>query len=134
MVLHDIRGRFGKLRRVAAPEPARIKDLAAASDAVTEIHAGNGVPGIAFKVVLLAVFDLDEIVPCAGEQRVAARATGQPRGAALPYVLRTFNLQFALISHYGERKCVASKYGVKASSASLERRRRCTETRPSLKW
>jgi hypothetical protein len=99
----------GKLRRVAAPESARIKDLAAASDAVTEIHAGYGVAGTAFKVALLAVFGLDEIVPGADEQRLAARAVGQTRGAALPYVLRTFNLEFALISHYGERKCVASK-------------------------
>jgi hypothetical protein len=40
-----------------------------------------------FKVVLLAVFSLDEIVPGAAEQRVVARAAGQPRGAALPYVL-----------------------------------------------
>jgi hypothetical protein len=134
VILHDIRGRFGKLRRVAAPEPARIKDLAAASDAITEIHAGNGVTGIAFKVVLLAVFDLDEIFPGAIEQRVAARATRQPRAGSLPYVLRTFNLEFALISHDGERKCVASKYGVRASLASLGRRRCCTETRPSLKW
>jgi hypothetical protein len=125
VVLHDIRGRFGKLRRVGAPESARIKDLAAASDAVTEIHAGYGVARTAFKVVLLAAFGLDEIVP---------GATEQPRGAALAYVLRTFNLEFALISHYGERKCVASKYGVRASLASLGRRRRCTEIRPSLRW
>jgi hypothetical protein len=78
VVLHDIRGRFGKLRRVAAPESARIKDLAAASDASTEIHAAYFVAGTAFKVVLLAVFGLDEIFPSATEQRVAATAVGQP--------------------------------------------------------
>jgi hypothetical protein len=55
-----IRGRAGKLRCVAAPESSRIKDLAAASDAVAEIHAGYYVvAGTAFKVVLLAVFGLD---------------------------------------------------------------------------
>jgi hypothetical protein len=99
VVLHDIRGRFRKLRRVTAPASARIKDLAAASDAVAEIHASYVVAGNAFKVVLLAVSCLDEVVPGAAEQRVAARAAGQTRGAALPYVLRTFNLEFALISH-----------------------------------
>ncbi len=76
MVLHDIRGRFGKIRRVAAPESARIKDLAAASDAVTEIHAGYVVAGTAFKVLLLAVFGLDESVPGAAEQRVAPGPLG----------------------------------------------------------
>jgi hypothetical protein len=135
VVLHHIRGRSGKLRRVAAPQSARIKDLAAASDAVAEIHAGYVVAGTAFKVALLAIAPgLDEIVPGVAEQRVAARSAGQPLGAALPYVLRTFNLEFALISHYGECKCVASKYGVRASLASLGRRRHCTETRLSLKW
>ena len=34
--------------------------------------------GIAFKVVLLAVFGLDEIFPGPAEQRVAASAAGQP--------------------------------------------------------
>ena len=83
----------------------------------SEICAGYVVAGTAFKVVLLAVFvfGLDEIVPGAAEQRVADRAAGQPRGAAIPYVLRTFNLQFALISHYGERKYVAWKCGVRVS-------------------
>src|SRR5215210_368833 len=102
VVLHDIRGRFGKLECAAAPEAARIKDLAAASDAVAEIHAGYDVAGAAFKVILLAVFGLDEIVPGAVEQRVAASAAGQPRAGSLSYVLRNFNLEFALISHYGE--------------------------------
>ena len=90
------------------------KNLAAASDAVAEIHAGYVVAGTAFKVVLLAVFGLDEIVPGAAGSRLATRAAGQPRGVALPYVLRTFNPEFALISHYGKRKCVASKCGVRA--------------------
>jgi hypothetical protein len=107
VVIHDIRERSGKLRRVAAPFVARTKDLAVASDVVAEIHAGYGVAGPAFEVVLLAVFGLDENVPGAAEQRVAARAAGQPRGATLPYVSRTFNLEFARISHHGKRKCVA---------------------------
>jgi hypothetical protein len=99
VVLHDIRGRFGKLRRVTAPASTRIKDLATASYAVAEIHARDVVTGSAFKVVLLAVSCFDESVPGAAEQAVAAGAAGQPRGAALPYVLRSFNLEFALISH-----------------------------------
>ena len=77
MVLHHIRGRSGKLRRVAAPQSARIKDLAAASDAVAEIHASYVVAGNAFKVVLLAVSCLDEVVPGAAEQCVAARAAAR---------------------------------------------------------
>jgi hypothetical protein len=87
VVLHHIRGRSGKLRRVAAPQSARIKDLAAASDALAEIHAGYVVAGTAFKVALLAIAPgLDEIVPGAAEQRVAARSAGQPRAGAF----RTF--------------------------------------------
>jgi hypothetical protein len=100
---------------------------------IAEVHAGDGVAGPAFKVVLLADFGLDESVPGGAEQWVAARAAGQPRGAALGYVLRIFNLEFALMSHYGERKCVALKCGVRASSARLGRRRRCTKSRPYLK-
>ena len=63
------RGHSGKLRCVAAPESSRIKDLAAASDAVAEkIHAGYYVvTGTAFKVLLLAVFGPDGIGPCADE-------------------------------------------------------------------
>jgi hypothetical protein len=66
-----------KVQCVAATEAARRTDLAAASGAVAEIHASYVVAGIAFKVVLLAVFGIDEIVPCAGEQRVAATAAAR---------------------------------------------------------
>jgi hypothetical protein len=45
--------------------------------------------------------------------KVATGAAGRPRGAALPCVSRTFNPEFAPISHHGGRKRVASKYGVR---------------------
>jgi hypothetical protein len=123
-----------ELRRVAAPEAARRTDLAAAGDAVAEIYAGFVVAGTAFEVVLQAAFSLDGIVPAAALQCVTFSAAGQLRGAALPWVLRTFNLEFAPISHYGERKGVASKYEKRASSASLVRRSRCTKSKPSRRW
>jgi hypothetical protein len=45
---------------------------------IAEIHAGYGVAGPAFKVVLLAVFGLDELVSGGAEQCVSASAAGQP--------------------------------------------------------
>ncbi len=52
---------LGFLAGLGAPAPlvSRIKDLAAASAAGAEIHAGYVVAGTAFKVLLLAVFGLD---------------------------------------------------------------------------
>jgi hypothetical protein len=46
-------------------------DLAGASDAVAETHAGYVVAGIAFKIVLLAVFGFDE-----SHSTVSTTATG----------------------------------------------------------
>ena len=86
-----IRGRAGKLRCVAAPESSRIKDLAAASDAVAEIHAGYYVvAGTAFKVVLLAVFGLDVNRP--RRRRVARRYQGRRAAARCGPSVRFANL------------------------------------------
>jgi hypothetical protein len=65
-----------ELRRVAAPEAARRTDLAAASDGVAESYAGNIHAGTAFKVVLRAVFGLDEVATGGAEQRVAPGPPG----------------------------------------------------------
>jgi hypothetical protein len=76
-----IRGRSGTFRRVAALEAARRADFPAASDADAEIHASFFVAGTAFKVVLLAVFGPDEILPA--EQRVPPRAAEKSRTSRL---------------------------------------------------
>jgi hypothetical protein len=56
------------------------------------------------------------------EQRVTPGLPGSREVRPFRTFLQTFNLEFAPISHYGERKCVASKCGERFTSASLGRR------------